>query len=175
VDREAASEGNGMSLLPVTQDDEITRVLEPNTGELVPISEASDRAILAAEKQLSDDVKVRAALRRALAHEVSERYGFGVKHEAGFGFDVEQTRSWQKVGTIQALLKLWADEKISEGELADAAPWKRVPDARKCKALVERLMLSGELEAAKALAATCSVSAPRIIKVWEESIPSDVA
>lgn len=165
-----------MTLLPVVrEEDGALTIPEAGTGEMVTIRNASDRALLEAEARASalrEDVM---AGRRALAAEVAERHGYGTKHEAGYGFKVEVTRSWQKVGTIDAVRRLLSQGLISDAEFDDAVPYRRVPDARKCKALVERLMLSGEVEAAKALADTCSVSDPRVSSIREEVVRSEAS
>lgn len=165
-----------MSLLPVVrEEDSALTILEPQTGEQVALNEASPRALLEAQQGHAERRRDEMLFGKALAAELAHRYGYGTKDEAGYGFKVEVTRSWQKVGTIDALHKLKGDGLITDAEFADAAPAKRVPDARKCKALVERLMLSGEVEAAKALADTCSVSDPRVSSIVEEALRGEVA
>lgn len=164
-----------MTLLPVIREqDGALTIPEAATGEAVTLREASPRALLEAQDRASELRAEVMAGSRALAVELAERFGHGVKHEAGFEFKLEVTRSWQKRGTVDALRKLLADGLISQGEFDSAVPAVRVPSAVKCKGLVERLMLSGELEAAKALAETCSVSAPRVSSIAEEAVAGDV-
>lgn len=160
--------------LPVVFDGEVTRVLEPATGELLPVSEATDRAILEAEAFYEEQRSEAMAARRALADEASRRHGFGMKHCAGFGFRIEQTRSWPKGGTEAALRELLRTEKITRAEFEDAMPPKPTPDARKCKSLGERLMMSGEIEASKLLMDACSVSAPVIKALKVEAARGEI-
>jgi hypothetical protein len=150
-------------------------VVEPGTGELVPLGEASDRAILEAEAFYDEQRSEAMAARRALGEAIAKRHGFGAKHRAGFAFKIEQTRSWPQGSTEAALRELLRSEKITQAEFEDAMPWKRSPDGRKCKSLGERLMMSGEIDAAKRLMDACSVSAPVIKALREEAVRGDVA
>lgn len=160
--------------LPVVYRGSDVCVVEPGTGELVPISEATDRAILEAEAFYEEQRSEAMAARRALADEASRRHGFGMKHRAGFGFKIEQTRSWPKGSTEAALRELLRTEKITRAEFEDAMPSKPTPDARKCKSLGERLMMSGEIEASKLLMDACSVSAPVIKALKVEAVRGEV-
>lgn len=164
-----------MSTDLVVFDGAATLVLEPSTGELVELHQATDRALLEAGKWLADDKRDKTAFSRTLAEEAVSRHGHGVKHAAGFEFKVEQTRSWAKLGTVDACRHLLRDGLITDAEFEDAVPYKRVPAAVKCKGLVERLMLSGELEAAKRLSDACSISAPRITGIAEEAVRGEAA
>ena len=159
-------------LLPIRFDGAEVKVFEPSTGELVLPRDATDRALLEAQAWLDTERKQQAEWRAALAGEAATRLGFGIKHTAGFRFKVEATRSWT-VGTVTACKQLLRDGMITDGEFEDAVPYKRVPDGRKCKALLERLMHSGELESAKLLSDSCSVSKPRISGLAEEVVEAE--
>lgn len=162
-----------MSALPVRYDGAEVKVFEPGTGELVLPEHATDRALLEAEKWLDDRKREESEWRAAVAGETATRHGFGTKRAAGFVFKVEESRSWAKVGTITACKQLLRDGLISDAEFEDAVPYKRVPDAVKCKALAARLLLSGEGEAYKRLTDCCSVSKPRITGLAEEVVEAE--
>jgi hypothetical protein len=161
-----------MSALPVLFDGAEVKVFEPSTGELVLPQDATDRALLEAQAWLDTERKRQSEWRAAIAAVLCTRHGFGMKHRAGFSLKVEATRSWT-VGTVAVCKRLLRDGMITDAEFEDAVPYKRVPDGRKCKALLERLMTSGELESAKLLSDSCSVSKPRISGLAEEVVEAE--
>jgi hypothetical protein len=162
-----------MSLLPVLYDDGTTRVLEPATGEMLPVAEASNRAILEAAERAYAQKGDLSQAGHTLAEEMARRQGFGIKHDAGYEFKVEVTRSWSKGGTGTTLRELVKEGEISRADYENAMPLVRVPSATKCKALVERLMLDGRIKAAKRLSEACSVSAARISKIKAEAVQAE--
>lgn len=161
-----------MTLLPVVYDGAEVKVFEPSTGELVLPQDATDRARLEALKWLDDRKREQSEWREAVVGVTQKDHGFGVKHAAGFRFKVEQTNSWL-VGTIAACRKLLRDGLITDAEFEDAVPYKRVPDAVKCKALAARLLRSGEGEAYLALVDCCSTSKPRVTGLAEEVVEAE--
>ncbi len=161
-----------MSNLPVVFDGEVTRVLEPATGEMLPISEATDRAILEAEARVDELREEVTAARYAIGAEMRERYGIGTSHEAGFSFRVQETVNWPLGATQRVLKELLADLKISRADINRALPLKPKPDAVQLKALISRLTLT-DPKAAAELAACATVSQPSIRDLREEAVPSE--
>lgn len=161
-----------MSALPVRFDGAEVKVFEPSTGELVLPQDATDRALLEAQAWLDTERKQQSEWRAAVVGEVATRTGFGTKHAAGFRFKVEQSNSWL-VSTVATCKRLLRDGLITDAEFEDAVPYKRVPDAVKCKALAARLLRSGEGEAYLALIDCCSTSRPRVTGLAEEVVAAE--
>jgi hypothetical protein len=162
-----------MSNLPVVFDGEVTRVLEPATGEMLPISEATDRAILEAEARVDELREEVTAARYAIGAEMRERYGIGTSREAGYSFKVTETTSWPLGETQRVLKELLADLKISRADVNRALPLKPKPDAVQLKALIGRLTVS-DPKAAAELSACATVSSPSIRDLKEEAVRGEV-
>jgi hypothetical protein len=160
--------------LPIRYDDQALTVCvaDPETGEMVPISEASDRAILEAEARVDELRREVTAARYAIGVEMRERYGIGTSHEAGWSFKVQETTNWPLGATKQVLEALLAEHKISRADLNRALPLKPKPDAVQLKALIGRLTVS-DPKAAAELAECATVSAPSIRDLKEEAVAAE--
>jgi hypothetical protein len=162
-----------MTQLPVVHQGADVCVVEPGTGELVPLREASDRAILEAEARVDELRREVTAARYAIGAEMRERYGIGTSRGAGFVFKVTETTNWPLGETQRVLKALLDDFRISRADYNRALPLKPKPDAVQIKALVGRLTVA-DPKAAAELAACASVSAPSIRDLKEEAVRGEV-
>jgi hypothetical protein len=170
---EKESEGEGMSL-PIRYDDQALTVCvaDPGTGEMVPIKEASDRAILEAETCVDELRREVTAARYAIGAEMRERYGIGTSREAGYVFKVQETTNWPLGATKAVLKRLVDDHVIYRSDMDRALPLKPKPDAVQLKALIGRLTVS-DPKAAAELAACATVSQPSLRDLREEAVTSE--
>jgi len=163
-----------MTNLPVLQGDQGYLVPEPDTAELLPVREASDRALAAAAEQLAQlDAEVLRA-KRAIAAELRDRYGVGKAHAGGFSFAVTESVSWPVGATEEALRHLLERGVISHGDYDRAMPLKPSPNRSQLKALIGRLMTS-DPEAAKLLADAATTSPPSVRDVVAEAVEGRAA
>jgi hypothetical protein len=161
-----------MSNLPVVHEGDSLAIVDAN-GELVPLTDATDRAILDAYERVAEADREVFAAKRALAAELRVRYGVGSTNAAGFAFKITESQSWPQGRTKEALSDLLGQGKIQQADVERAMPMKRVPDARALKALVGRLTVEDPV-AAKLLADACSVSAPSLRDVQEDAVRGEV-
>lgn len=145
------------------------QVAEPDTGELVDLRDASDRALAAAAERVSELDRDLLAAKRALAAELRDRHGVGATHAGGFVFTITESQSWPQGATQAALDELVRAGWISEADRERAMPSKPKPDARALKALAGRLAVSNP-EAAAVLAGACTVSPPSLRDVCAEAV-----
>jgi len=164
-----------MTALTILRDglDELA-VIDPDTGELAPLRDASDRALAHAAQKLAEHDSEVYAMKRALAHELRSRHGVGKATAGGYGFTVAESQSWPVGATQDALRALVAAGVITQGDAHRAMPVKPKPDARQLKALIGRLTVS-DPEAARVLAGACSVSPPSVRDVHVVAVDEDVA
>jgi hypothetical protein len=158
-----------MTNLPVVQRDDASYVLEPATGEMVPVHDATDRAILEAANRLDTLRREVWQLSGQLAGEVRRRHGIGTSEQAGFRFKVSQTTSWPKGSTQAVLDNLVEAGIIMRADRDRAMPLKPTPDARALKALIGRLTVSHPV-AAQHLADAATVSSPSIRDLRETAV-----
>lgn len=164
-----------MSTLPVLLDDEYGyAVVDRETGLMVALTDASDRAIAQAAADLAEHDKRVFELKRALAAEMHSRHGVGTAHAGGYAFEVAESQSWPKGATEATLKHLLAEGKISEADMRRAMPEKPSPAAGQLKALIGRLTVK-DPEAAKLLAKAATVSPPSLREVRPEAVDADVA
>ncbi len=124
--------------------------VNPDTGEVLPASESSDRTLL---------------------HGL--RHGVGKAHSGGFAFKVNESVSWAQGNTREALDELLADGVITEADVRRAMPAKPKPDATQLKALIGRLTTSNP-EAAKRLADAATKSSPSVGEIEPEAVEGSV-
>lgn len=149
-------------------------VADPDTGEFVPVKDASDRALATAAEQVARiDQQVWAA-KRVLAAELRQRHGVGRSHAGGYSFTVAESVSWPVGATSEALEQLVADDKITAGDADRCMPLRPKPDARQLKALAGRLAVS-DTDAARALAGACTTSPPSVREVEPEAVDAQEA
>ena len=132
--------------LPVLRDglDEVA-VIDPDTGELAPLRDATDRALVNAARLLAEHDRGVLDFKRALAHELRVRHGVGKAEAGGYGFTVTESTSWPLGAVTAALERLVADGVIG------------------------RLMVS-DPDAARLLAAVCTTSPPSVREVREVAV-----
>jgi hypothetical protein len=155
--------------LPIVPTNMGHAVVDPDTGEVVAVEEATDRALAVAAEELARVNQELFAARRALAAELRARHGVGTCHAGGYAFTVRESTSWPVGATIAALHRLVAAGHITAGDVQRAVPKKPQPDARQLKALCGRLAVS-KPEAARVLAEACTVSPPSVKDVVPESL-----
>jgi hypothetical protein len=161
-------------VLPVLHTDGDLAVVDPDTGEALPVRQSSDRALAHAAEQIAAlDRDLRQA-RLALAAELRHRYGVGTSHAGGYEFKVVEVQSWPAGPTEQALSRLIAEGRITEADARRAMPPKPKPDATQLKALAGRLAV-GDPAAAKILAGACTTSPPSLRDVRREAIDAEAA
>ena len=160
--------------LPVlrTEHDELA-VVDPNTGALELLSEASDRALAHAADLLAEHDAFILQCKRAVAHELRDRYGVGKAEAGGYEFRVTESTSWPMGPVSDALTRLVAEGSIGEGDVRRCVPELPRPDARALKATLGRLMLS-DPNAAKVLADACTVSPPSVRDIRKTSVEEGV-
>ena len=139
-------------------------VIEPDTGELKSLRDASDRALAVAADQIAAlDAELYAA-KRAVAAELRDRHGIGAVDAGGYRFTITESQSWPAGATADALAQLVASGAITRGDAGRAMPAKPTPDARALKSLAGRLTVT-DPEAAKILADACTISPPSLRKI----------
>jgi hypothetical protein len=158
-----------MTLPVVINDIDGPSVVDPSTGELSTVHDASDRALAHAAEQVARLDRELWAAKRALAHELRQRYGVGRSHAGGYAFTIAESVSWPVGTTSEALEQLVADDRITAGDADRCMPLRPKPDARQLKALAGRLATS-DPEAAKVLAEACTTSPPSIREVEPEAV-----
>lgn len=164
-----------MSTLPVLLDDEYGyAVVDRETGQMVALTDASDRAIAQAAADLAEHDKHVFVLKRALAAEAHSRYGVGKSEAGGYAFTVTEATSWPAGAVGAALRKLVADGSVSAADAERCFPAKPTPSGVQIKALIGRLTVS-DPEAAKLLANTATVSPPSLREVRAVAVDADVA
>ena len=156
--------------LPVLRDglDEVA-VIDPDTGELAPLRDATDRALVNAARLLAEHDRDVLDFKRALARELRVRHGVGKAAAAGYDFTVTESQSWPAGATRDALRGLVEAGVIAQGDADRAMPSKPRPDARQLKSLLGRLMVS-DPDAARLLAAACTTSPPSVREVREVAV-----
>src|SRR3954468_7614390 len=110
-------------------------VAEPDTGEVVPLNEASDRAIATAIQEVADHDRQVLTAKRALAAELRMRHGVGTASAGGYRFVVKEQTSWRLGGTQAALGRPLRDGKITQADARRALPPKPTPNAVELKSL----------------------------------------
>ena len=161
--------------LPVlrTEHDELA-VVDPDTGALELLSEASDRALAHAADLLAEHDAFILQCKRAVAHELRERYGVGKAEAGGYEFRVTESTSWPMGPVSDALTRLVAEGSIGEGDVRRCVPDKPRPNPVQLKALLGRLMVS-DPDAARVLAAAASVSPPSVRDVRAVAVDAERA
>lgn len=158
--------------LPVIHRDDRLLVADPDTGELLPLAAASDRALAAAAEQAQRLDRDLLDCRRALAAELRARHGVGRARAGGYRFEVTQSTSWPARATTDTLARLVADGVIGQADADRCMPARPRPDARQLKALIGRLTVT-DPDAARTLAATATVSPPSVRDVQADHVDAD--
>lgn len=159
-----------MTPLPVRHiDGGQTAVVDPSTGEMVALRDASDRALAHAAAVLAEYDRNTFAFRRAVAAELRHRHGVGKVTAGGYAFTVAESQSWPLGATKGVLEDLVAEGVINEAEMERCIPVKPRPDPRQLKALVGRLTVS-DPDAARRLARACTLSPPSLRDVVDRSV-----
>lgn len=160
--------------LPVIQTEGDLAVVDPDTGLVTTLRDASDRALAYAADRVAHLDRDILAAKRALAAELRDRHGVGQVHAGGYGFKIAESQSWPVGATKDALERLVADGKVSEADARRAMPDKPKPDTRALKALIGRLTVS-DPEAARLLADACTTSPPSVRDVVPEAVDAEAA
>lgn len=160
--------------LPVKFADTGLEILDPDTGEVTTVENASDRALAHAHDQLAAFDQQMLAAKRSIAMEMRDRHGVGTAHAGGYGFTVNESQSWPVGATRDALQQLLDEGVITEADYLRAMPDKPKPDPRQLKALLNRLMLQNP-DRARILAKACTVSPPSLRDVRRESVEGRAA
>lgn len=148
--------------LPIlrTEHDELA-VVNPDTGALELLSEASDRALAHAADLLAQHDADVLSMKRAVAHELRDRYGVGKAEAGGYEFRVTESTSWPMGAVSDALTRLVAEGSIGEGDVRRCVPSKPKANPVQLKALLGRLLVS-DPDAARVLAAAATTSPPSV-------------
>lgn len=155
-------------MLPVVQTAGDLCVLDEH-GELIALRDATDHVLLRAYSRVREAGDEVNAAKRALAHELRDRYGVGTSHAGGHRFVVKEGQSWPDRRTEEALDLLTRRGSISGADKDRAMPWRRRPDAVQLKALLGRLIIR-DPEAHRILADACTVSPPRLEDVRPDAV-----
>lgn len=162
-----------MTTLPVLHDPAgDTLVADPDSGSLVPLDVASDRALAHAAQKLAEHDRDILNLKRALAHELRQRHGVGKGAAGGYEWTVAESQSWPVGLTLEVLDDLVSAGAITQGDAERCMPSKPRPDARQLKALIGRLTVS-DPQAAAHLAAACSVAPPSVKDVRQVAVDAE--
>jgi hypothetical protein len=155
--------------LPILRDglDDLA-VVDPDTGGLTPLRDASDRALAHAAKLLAEHDNDVYAMKRALAAELRERHGVGQCRAGGYAWEVAEATSWPVRATQAALEELVRSGAVSAGDAERCLPRKPKPSTAQVKALLGRLMVS-DPDAARRLAEAATVSPASVRDVREVS------
>lgn len=131
------------ALLPVTYDHGHPLVLDPDTGELVPLADAPPRVLAAAVEQLAKDLADLRDARSAIEAELQRRMGTARTLDVGSHL-VEQNRKreWEPAATWRALVDLTTAGLVAPDDADEAMPevTARKPDGRNLNALLTRLV-----------------------------------
>jgi hypothetical protein len=161
--------------LPVLRDglDELA-VIDPATGEVAPLRDASDHALAAAADQLAEHDRYVLDCKRAIAHELRVRHGVGKASAGGYELTITEAQSWPAGAVTAALNDLLVTGTISEGDFDRCMPSRPRPDARALKALLGRLLVS-DPDAARVLASAATVSPASVRDVHRVAVDEDIA
>jgi len=146
--------------------------VNPDTGEALPARESSDRTILRTLREIKRLEERLREVKVVAGAVLRERHGVGVSHSAGYGFKVNESRSWPKGRTGDALRSLVADGIITQAEADRAMPSKPAPDGTQLKALIGRLVTDNPAAAQK-LADACTKSDPSVSDIEPESVDGE--
>ena len=164
-----------MSNLPIVHDDlGQLAVIDPDTGEVLPVTAASDRALISAARQVAEADALLLDAKRTLARELRDRYSVGTVHAGGYRFTITESTSWPAGPTRDALAELVGSGAISQADADRAMPSKPKPDARALKALAGRLAVSNP-DAARVLAEACTVSPASVRDIHAEAVDTEAA
>jgi hypothetical protein len=157
--------------LPVWLDPQVgdLAVADPDTGDVVALRDASDRALAHAAQKVADHDRDVLLLKRALAAELRDRYGVGKSDAGGYAWNVVESQTWPLGATTSALDTLVARGTITPGDVTRCMPAKPRPDARQLRALVGRLQAVNPA-AAEVLANACTLSPPSLRDVHETAV-----
>lgn len=149
--------------LPVLFDEKTggLAVVDPDTGAVQPVRDASDRALAHAARLIAEADAELLEMRRTVALELRERHGVGQSDAGGYEFVVTEAQSWPMGATVHALSTLLARGAITQGDYDRCLPVKPKPDARQLKALAARLALK-DAAAHNTLAAALTTSPPNV-------------
>lgn len=155
-----------MSNLPVLADPVTGNLTIPdeNGEHWVAIHDASPRARMLVVERLSAIIDGALAAKRVLALSMREDFGVGVSRAGGFSFKVNESTSWPKGATGDALKTLVLRGMISQADADRAMPPNPTPNATQLKALLSRLLMTNP-EAYKILAEACTTSGPSLAEV----------
>jgi hypothetical protein len=156
--------------LPILRDglDELA-VVDPDTGGLTALRDASDRALAHAARLLAEHDSDILQMKRALAAELRERHGVGQCRAGGYAWEVAEATSWPVRATQTALEELVRSGAVSAGDADRCLPRKPKPSSAQIKALLGRLMVS-DPDAARRLSEAATVSPASVRDVREVAI-----
>ena len=149
-------------------------VVDPDTGTVNLLATASDRALAHAADLLAEHDAFVLQCKRAVAHELRERYGVGKAEAGGYEFRVTESTSWPMGPVSDALTRLVAEGSISEGDVRRCVPDRPKPNPVQLKALLGRLMVS-DPDAARVLAAAATTSPPSVRDVRAVAVDAEQA
>jgi hypothetical protein len=150
------------------------QVPDPDTGEVLAIRDASDRALASAAREIADLDRQLFEAKRALAAELQVRHGVGVVHAGGHAFTIKAEQSWPATATKLALARLIEWGEITQADADRAMPSKPAPDKRAIKALISRLV-GTDPSAAQVLADAGTVSPASLRDVRVEAVDEEQA
>lgn len=143
--------------LPVIQSEDGLCVVDPDTGALASVRDASDHALLNAAAKIAElDAQV-LSMKRTIAAEIRERHGVGSAREGGWSWKVTESVSWPAGAVKAALGALLAEGLITPADAVRAMPPKDTPSGPAINALITRLTTADPV-AAKRLADAASTS-----------------
>lgn len=150
-----------MNLPAVIPTDGNLEVVDPDTGEALPVTDASDRALAHAAHQVAELDRELFQAKRVLAAELRDRHGIGTTRTGGYEFKITESQSWPATATREALEALVVRGTITQADADRAMPAAPKPDGRALKALASRLAVTYP-DAAQILAAACTTSPPSL-------------
>ncbi len=162
-----------MNRLPVLYDDDgALAIVDPDTGEWLPVRHASDRALAHAAAQIAELDRETLDAKRTVAAELRTRHGVGKANAGGYEFTIAESQTWPAGPTQDALARLVGDGLISEADAARAMPSRPRPDVRQLKALAGRLAVT-DPDAARVLVEACTVSPASVRSVQAAAVDAE--
>lgn len=129
-------------MLPVVQHAGQLAVIEPATGQLIPLTDAAPPLLAQIIDELDAILQDARTAKNTVSDELRDRMGTEKHMDAGL-FTVEQVkrRDWDKHATTTALAALVASGHITVGQADEAMPERteRRPDGRRLNALLVQL------------------------------------
>lgn len=149
--------------LPVRYDPQTggVQIVDLSTGDILPVRDASDRALAHAAERIAVADRELLELKRAVAAELRDRHGVGYCSAGGYEFKVTEAQTWPVGATKTALYDLMERGFISPGDVQRCMPNAPKPDGRQLKALAARLALK-DADAHNTLLGALTTSPPAV-------------